>query len=112
MMSQGKDLYFEANVTNSFTILKGLNMCSLNNNLLFRLFENGYMQETEKEKEKKPDWMGAPFCLQHQCTMFVKRGLNPRKQGELPGDSQFSSRPSFYIKKQLLVNGCHMELPL
>lgn len=65
-----------------------------------------------KEKEEESDWIGATFCLQHQCTMFVERGLNPKKQGELSGDSQFSSRPRFYIKKQLLVDGCHMELPL
>lgn len=62
-------------------------------------------RKLRKKKRKSQIGLEPPFCFQHQCTMFAQRGLNPRKQGELPGDSQFSSRPSFYIKKQLLVMG-------
>lgn len=80
MMSQGKDLYFEANVTNSFTILKGLNMCSLNNNLLFRLFENGYTQETEKErKREKARLDGSPFLSSTSMYHVCKKRSEPKK---------------------------------
>lgn len=80
MMSQGNDLYFEANVTNPFTILKALSMCSLNNNLLFRLCKDGLTQETEEERKRERarlDW--SPFLSSTSMYHVCKKRSEPKK---------------------------------
>lgn len=71
MLSQGNDLYLEAKATDPFTIFKSFDICSLDNNVLFRLCKNGQTQESENAKGKKAKLGQSPFLslqsLYHVC---------------------------------------------